>query len=171
MLLIGMSMDLWKITCIYSISSIDKLQYPCFSTLSFLLYLPISSHVSQIINELCSSSSYSFHFRNQWHHEGGNFFLEYEQSNWLFYVRYHLKIQICKYSTGSETRPVASFDNFSKILFLKLRYETDKIESYYILCNESQLAYQTAIIRMDDNLSFQIITLSKTTKSFHKGVE
>ena len=26
----------------------------------------------------------------QWHHEGGNFFSEYDRSNWLFYVGYYL---------------------------------------------------------------------------------
>ena len=28
----------------------------------------------------------------QWHHEGGNFFSEYERSNWLFYVGYYLEV-------------------------------------------------------------------------------
>ena len=29
---------------------------------------------------------------HQWHHEGGNFFWEYDQSNWLFYVGYYLEV-------------------------------------------------------------------------------
>ena len=28
----------------------------------------------------------------QWHHEEGNFFLKYDQSNWLFYVGYSLEV-------------------------------------------------------------------------------
>ena len=28
----------------------------------------------------------------QWRNDGGNFFLEYDQSNWLFYVRYYLEV-------------------------------------------------------------------------------
>jgi hypothetical protein len=28
----------------------------------------------------------------QWHHEGGNFFSEYDRSNWLFYVGYYVKV-------------------------------------------------------------------------------
>ena len=28
----------------------------------------------------------------QWHHEEGNFFSEYDQCNWLFYVRYYLEV-------------------------------------------------------------------------------
>ena len=27
----------------------------------------------------------------QWHHEGGNFFSQYDQSNWIFYVGYYLR--------------------------------------------------------------------------------
>ena len=41
---------------------IDTLSFPSISIFSFLLQLPISSSVSQIIKELCSSSPYSFHF-------------------------------------------------------------------------------------------------------------
>ena len=60
MLLNSRSMDLWKI-CISSLCSIDKLSFPSFSIFSFL---PISSSVSQIVKELCSSSSYSFHLHH-----------------------------------------------------------------------------------------------------------
>ena len=28
----------------------------------------------------------------QWHHEGGNFFSEYDRSNWLFYVGFYLEV-------------------------------------------------------------------------------
>jgi hypothetical protein len=28
----------------------------------------------------------------QWHQEGGYFFTEYDQSNWLFYVEYDLEV-------------------------------------------------------------------------------
>jgi hypothetical protein len=28
----------------------------------------------------------------QWHYEGGNFFSEYDQSNWLFYIGYYLEV-------------------------------------------------------------------------------
>ena len=45
--------------------SVDELLFPAFSILSLLLLLPISSSVSQIIKELCSSSSFSsFYFRH-----------------------------------------------------------------------------------------------------------
>ena len=63
MLLINRSMDIWK-TSISSLLSIDKLLFPSFSIFSFLLQLSISYFISQIIMELCSSSSYSFHFRH-----------------------------------------------------------------------------------------------------------
>ena len=63
MLLISGSIDLMKITCISSLCSIDKLSFYLFSIFSFFLQLPISS-VLQIIKEMCSSSSYSFHFRH-----------------------------------------------------------------------------------------------------------
>ena len=64
---INRSMDLWKITFISSLCSTDKLSFPSFSIFIFLLQLPISSPVSQIIKELCSSSSsssYSFYFHH-----------------------------------------------------------------------------------------------------------
>ena len=63
MLLIRKSMDLWKLF-ISSLCTIDKLSFPSVSIFNFLLWLPISSSVSQIIKELCSSSSYSFYFRH-----------------------------------------------------------------------------------------------------------
>ena len=47
-----------------SLCSIDKLSFPSFSISGFLLQLPLSSSVSQIIQELCSCSSYSFLFRH-----------------------------------------------------------------------------------------------------------
>ena len=50
-------MNLRKIICIYSLCSIDKLSFPSFSIFSFILKLPISSSVSQITKELCSSTS------------------------------------------------------------------------------------------------------------------
>jgi hypothetical protein len=43
---------------------IDKLSFPSISLLSFLLQLQISSSVSPIIKEPCSSSSYHFHFQH-----------------------------------------------------------------------------------------------------------
>ena len=61
MLLIGISIELWKITCISSFCSIDKLSFESFSIFSFLHYLLTFSSVSQIIKDLCSS--YSFHCR------------------------------------------------------------------------------------------------------------
>ena len=63
MLLISRSIDLWK-TCISFLSWIDKLLFPSFSIFSFLLQLQVSSSVSQIIKELCSSSSYSLHYHH-----------------------------------------------------------------------------------------------------------
>ena len=47
-----------------SLCSIVQLQFPYFSIFSFLLQLQISSSVSQIIKELCSSNLYPFHFRH-----------------------------------------------------------------------------------------------------------
>ena len=64
MLLICRSMDLplWK-TSIYSLCSIDNPSFPIISISSLLLQLPISSSISQIVKEQCSSfSSYSFDF-------------------------------------------------------------------------------------------------------------
>ena len=63
MLLISRSMELWN-TCFSSMYSIDKTSFPSILIFRFLLQLPISSSVFQIIKELCSSSSYSFHFRH-----------------------------------------------------------------------------------------------------------
>ena len=60
MLFISRSLDL-RMICISSLCFIDKLSFPSFLVFSFLLQLPVSSPVSQIIKELCSSSSYSFH--------------------------------------------------------------------------------------------------------------
>ena len=42
--------------------------------------------VSQIIKKLCCSSTSVI-----WHHEGGNFFSQYNKSNRLFYVGYYLE--------------------------------------------------------------------------------
>ena len=63
MLFISRSKDSWKIICISSLCSIDKLLLPSFTIFSFLLQLPISSSVSEIIKEL-SSFSYSFQVRH-----------------------------------------------------------------------------------------------------------
>ena len=41
----------------------------------------------------------------QWHHEKGNFFSEYDQSNWLFYVGYYLEM-------------------FSSIFYVQERYQS-----------------------------------------------
>ena len=64
MVLINRSTNLWKITCICPLCSIDKLSVPSYSIFSFLFQLQISSSASQIIKELCSFSSYSIHFRH-----------------------------------------------------------------------------------------------------------
>ena len=65
--------------------SIDKLSSQSFSIFSVLLQLPTSSSVSQIIQELCSAVFFFFFLLLslpssvlQWHHEGGNFFSEYD---------------------------------------------------------------------------------------------
>ena len=63
MLLINGSMDLEKI-CISSLCQIYNLSFPSISIFSFLLQLPISSSVPQIIKELYSSSTSSYHFRH-----------------------------------------------------------------------------------------------------------
>ena len=80
MLLISRFMNLWTITCISSLLSTNKFSFSSFPILSFLLQLPISSSVSQIIKELCSSSSssYPFHFRHLPFNNitKGNFFLK-----------------------------------------------------------------------------------------------
>ena len=68
MLLISRSMDLWEI----SISSIDKLSFTSILIFNFLLLLFPSSVL-------------------HWH-EGDNFFSEYDQSNWIFYVEYYLEV-------------------------------------------------------------------------------
>ena len=67
MLLISRSVDLRKTTCISSLCSTDKLSFLPFSIFGFLLQVPISSSVSQMMKELHSSSmnnrsSYSFWF-------------------------------------------------------------------------------------------------------------
>ena len=58
--LISRSMPLQKITCIYLLSSCDKLSFPLLDLQ--IPQLPMSSYVSQIIKELCLSSSCSFEF-------------------------------------------------------------------------------------------------------------
>ena len=88
MLLITRPMGLGNINCISSCCSIDKLSFPPFSIFSFLLWLPISFSVSQIIKELCSFS-YSFHVRHLSFNEimkNAIFLLEYDQLNWFFYL-------------------------------------------------------------------------------------
>ena len=62
----------YKVSCLLAgsrtygryLCSIDKLSSLSFSIFSFLFQFPISSPVSQIIQESYSSSSYSFHFRH-----------------------------------------------------------------------------------------------------------
>ena len=64
MLLISRIMGMWKRTCIFSLCSIVKLLFSPVSMFSSLLQLPIASPDSQIIKELFSYSSYSFHIRH-----------------------------------------------------------------------------------------------------------
>ena len=94
MMLISRSMDLWKISCIFFLYSIDKLSFSSILVFSFLFQLPIFSSDSQIFKELCSSSSYSFLPSSllQWHFEDGNLFSEYDQPNWIFYLGYCLEL-------------------------------------------------------------------------------
>ena len=60
MLLMNRFIDLWKILPVRLINC----YFHIFLIFSFLLQLPISSSVPQIIKELSSSSSYSFHSRH-----------------------------------------------------------------------------------------------------------
>ena len=58
MLLVSRSMNLWKISCITSLFSGDKLLFTPFS----IVLLPICSFTSQLNKELRFSPFYLFHF-------------------------------------------------------------------------------------------------------------
>ena len=94
MLFISRSMDLWQI-CISSLCLIEKTVVSIYFDLQLPPLAPNSSYISQIINELCSSSSYSFHFHHLYFSGIMNFFSEYNQFNWLFYLGYYLEISSC----------------------------------------------------------------------------
>ena len=86
-LLVSRPNGLQKITCISSLCSCDKLSFPHFSIFSLLFQLPIFSCVSQI------KSAFFFLFllllpssKLQQHHEESILFLQYVQSNWIFYA-------------------------------------------------------------------------------------
>ena len=92
MFIISRSMDLWNITGISSLCSINKLPPPLFlySTSSFssqelLLFLKSSRSVFFFFFPLLSILSFFL----QLQHEEGNFFLEYGQPNWLFCQGYY----------------------------------------------------------------------------------
>ena len=95
MLLISRSMHLRKI-CFLSLCSIDKMSFPSF----FNLQLP---HLSPSIF-FCSANHqsavfvfYSFSLLSsvlQWHHQGVNFFSEYDQSNCVLFIRLSLHFSV-----------------------------------------------------------------------------
>ena len=91
MLLISRSMDLWKI-CISSLCSTDKLSFLSFqssaSSQYLLLFLKSSRSCVLLLpttftSNICPSMA-------SWRII--NFFSEYDQFNWLFYVRYYLEM-------------------------------------------------------------------------------
>ena len=88
MLFISRSMNLWRATYIYSLCSIDKLSFPSISIFiaQYLLLFLKSSRSSVFLLPSTLPSVL------QWHHEGGNFFSEYCQSNWRFYIGYYLEV-------------------------------------------------------------------------------
>ena len=78
---------------IYSLCSCDKRSFYTFSIFTYLIQLPLSPSVQQIIKELHFSSSYFFHFRHL-SFSGIIKKVIYSQnmSNWLFYAGYYLEV-------------------------------------------------------------------------------
>ena len=65
----------------------------------------------------------------QWHHEGGNFFSEYDRSNWLFYVGYLFRSVLF-----SPIRPrTCSLVTFSEnvIFSIDLQHHISKLSKYF----------------------------------------
>ena len=93
-------MNLTKICIyIYSLYSIGKLSYTSISTFSSPLapniFFCFSNHQGpEFLFFLLLSFQSSV---LQWHHEGRNFFSEYDQCNSLFYVGYHLECPLLSY--------------------------------------------------------------------------
>ena len=89
MLLIYKSMDMWKITCIVSLYSIDKLPFPSFFDLQ---PSPLAPNIFFCFSN--QSPSYSLTFviclMTLWIRQF--FFSEYYPSNWLFYLGYSLEV-------------------------------------------------------------------------------
>jgi hypothetical protein len=78
MLLISTFLDLWTSFC--RLHPLDPQLPPLAPNILF----SFSNHQGALLFFLLSLLSYVF----QWHHEGGNFFSEYDQFNWLFYALY-----------------------------------------------------------------------------------
>ena len=90
MLLISRSKDLWKILMSdwWTVVSIFfDLQLP---PLAPNIFSCLSNHLGAVFFFFLLLSLPSSVL--QWHHEGGNFFSEYERSNWFFYVGYYLEV-------------------------------------------------------------------------------
>ena len=119
--------ELKKITCISSLSLIDKLQFPfCFFNLHFLLQLPISSPVSQTIMELFSSSSFTSIICPSMASQRRNFFSGYDQFDLLFYIGYYLEVS---FSICSRTCSLVTFsDHF--IFSILLQHHISKLSKY-----------------------------------------
>ena len=108
--------------------SIDKLSFPSirtsassFSSQHHLLFLK-SSRSCVLLLPFPFTSSCVF----QWHHEGDNSFSEYNQTNWLFYVGYYLKVS---YSIRSRSLLLTFSDHFVFSIFRQ--HHISKLSKYF----------------------------------------
>ena len=94
MLLNSKSMNLWNITCITYVRLINcRFHLFCYLQLPSLacnIFLCFSNHLGAAFLFFLLLSLPSSVLR--WHQEEGNFFLEYDESNWLFYAVYYLEM-------------------------------------------------------------------------------
>ena len=131
MLLVSRSLDFWKMTCIASLCSCDKMSFPPFSVFSFILQLPISSSFSQNVKELLSSSSYLFYMPSflQWYHERGNFVLRIYPIQLAFYAGYCSPVRL-------RTSLVTFFDHFNLSILLQHHFSKSRNTSspVFLLC-------------------------------------
>ena len=92
MLLVSSSEDLWKIFILPYVGLINS-RFHIFQSSNLLspnIFFCFSNNQGAVFFFFLLISLASSVL--QWHHEEGNFFSEYDRSNWLFYVGYYLEV-------------------------------------------------------------------------------
>ena len=140
MLLISRFIDLWKILMFdwYTVvSSFFDHQLPPLAPNIFSCF---SNHQGAVFFFFLLLSLLSSVL--QWHHDGGNLFSEYDQSNWLFYVSYYLDMSsllLCVQQT------------YSLKIMLKRRKESDT----YLAADSRHCRSLQIAMKVDKVCSFQ----------------